>query len=80
MKDEEINQILKDVFKRIFKRDIPLNHQLTAKDVPGWDSLRHILLMTEIEKTFQFRFTTQEILDLKNVGELLLTIKRKKNV
>ena len=34
---------LSDIFKVLFNRpDLELNDNLTAKDVPGWDSFNHV--------------------------------------
>jgi acyl carrier protein len=50
--------------------ELILNRELTAKDVPGWDSLSHIRLLVTIERKLNIKFTLPEIRELKNVGEL----------
>lgn len=39
-------------------------------DVPSWDSLTHILIICEIEKTFGFQFTDHEIISVRTVADL----------
>ncbi len=48
-----------------------------AFEVPGWDSLRHVALLTTIEEEYGVRFRSLEVLKLKSVGELQALIDRK---
>jgi acyl carrier protein len=71
----EIYAKLKDVFSDVFDdEEIQLSPTLTAKDIDGWDSLTHIRLMLTIEKAFKVKFSTSEIGNLKNVGDLVALI------
>ena len=56
---------------------INVTPELSAKDVDGWDSLTHIRLMLSVEKAFKVKFTTSEIGNLKNVGDLVALIKQR---
>jgi acyl carrier protein len=42
--------------------------------VDGWDSLTHIRLMLTVEKAFKIKFSTSEIGQLENVGDLVALI------
>lgn len=72
------NEILKELNKifieTIDNEDIRLTNDTTANDVDGWDSLTHIQLVVGIEKHFKIRFTSKEIQNWKNVGELTTSI------
>jgi acyl carrier protein len=50
---------------------------MTAKEVAEWDSLGHIRLMVAIEQAFGIKFSTSEISNLANVGELVAVIEKK---
>ncbi|MFH1024904.1 MAG: acyl carrier protein [Planctomycetota bacterium] len=50
---------------------------MTASDVPGWDSFNHINLVIQIEEEFHVRFTTEEVSNFKNVGDLIRTLDSK---
>lgn len=66
----EWNQ-LTDVFRSVFnQKDIVLKKELTAWNIPGWDSLAHLRLIIMIEKKFAIQFSTPEIVDLNSVGDL----------
>jgi acyl carrier protein len=75
---EQIEHTLTQVFQDVFDDDtIVLRPELTAEDVPGWDSLTHIRLLLTIEREFGIKFTITEVGELKNVGELMDKIQSK---
>lgn len=41
-----------------------------ASDVEGWDSMRHLQIIMRLEREFNMRFATKDILAVRNVGEL----------
>lgn len=47
-----------------------------AEDVDNWDSLTHLMFISEIEKKYQFKFLMGEIQGFANVGELVATIEK----
>ena len=57
---------------------IALTPDTTADDVPGWDSMNHIFLIVEIERSFGVKFQTAEMEGLRNVGELVQLIRSKR--
>ena len=69
---------LNSVFCRVFdNNNITISDEMTADDVEEWDSLAHINLIMEIEAEFDIKFTVNDIIDLKNVGEIIELIARK---
>jgi acyl carrier protein len=56
---------------------LTLTETTTAKDVPGWDSITHVLIVVAVEKKFKVKFTAGEIQQLQNVGDLAALIRRK---
>lgn len=78
MASPEIRLKIERIFRSLFADPkLVLRNEMTAMDVPGWDSLMHVVLITSIEKEFQIRFSLAEIEALNNFGELIqLTEKR----
>jgi acyl carrier protein len=77
----EVNEIIKqvnDIFIDVLdSEDIAISYETTANDVEDWDSLTHIQLVVAIEKHFKIKFTSEEIQNFKNVGEMCEAIKAK---
>jgi acyl carrier protein len=69
---------LTDIFRDVFDDDeIVLSPQLTADEVDGWDSLKHVRLILSVEKGFGVKFAAAEVGRLKNVGDLASLISAK---
>ncbi|MEO8583296.1 MAG: acyl carrier protein [Flavitalea sp.] len=69
-----INGIFTDVLDN---DDIVLTDKTTAADVQDWDSLNHIQLIVAIEKKFKIKFSTTDIHQFKNVGDLVDAVEKK---
>ena len=50
---------------------------LNARQVEQWDSLANVQLMVMVEQAFKFRFTTEQISNLKNLDELTSLVLKK---
>jgi acyl carrier protein len=78
MTEASILERLTPVLREVFDNDeLVATAELTARQVPGWDSLGHVRLFVEIERAFGMRFSATEIGSLKNVGQLAQLIARK---
>jgi acyl carrier protein len=67
-----------DIARLVFEDpSLELTLQTSSDDVPRWDSLRHIALIVEAECRFDIRFRSNEIEELKSVGELVRLIQAK---
>ena len=62
---------LSSIFKILFNLpDLELTDDLSAKDVPGWDSFNHVNLIINIEEEFGIQFTNDEVGGMQNIGNL----------
>lgn len=69
---EEIYERLNEVFHDVFDDDnIVVGDETAAKDIDGWDSLRHISLLSAIEDEFDIEFSMGQTVSMKNVGEMV---------
>jgi acyl carrier protein len=74
----DVRSTLNGVFHRVFENpDIEISDEMTAQDVPEWDSLAHISLIVEIEEEFAIKLNIDDIAGLKNVGEMIAMIELK---
>ena len=71
---EEVQDIFRDVFD---DDELVIAEDMTADDIPDWNSLTHMELLCAIEENFQFKFNSREIRKFKDIGDLLKTIERK---
>ena len=60
---------LQPIFDDIFLEPVTVTPELSAKDVPEWNSLVHISLMVAVEKSFGIHFNVGEVENTRNVGE-----------
>jgi acyl carrier protein len=65
------------IFDDIFLEPVKLTPELSANDVPEWDSLSHIYLLLAVEKAFGIRFRVGEVEGTRNVGEFADLILRR---
>lgn len=78
MQEQEIYDKLNEIFRIVFDNDdIIVKSDTTSKDIEGWDSLNHISLISAVETGFNVSFSTKEVLNMKNVGDMVNLIKQK---
>lgn len=78
MTDAEIIDGLTEIFHDLFADDaIVVTPTLTADDVDGWDSIKHISLIVAVEDRFGIKMKGSEIDGLANVGDLIRAIREK---
>ena len=62
---------LQKVFDRVFVDPPAVTMELTARQVPEWDSLKHVELLMALEKEFQLSFSVGEMMNLQRVGDVV---------
>jgi len=76
----EVVDKLTIIFRRVFTNDsLILTNDLTANDVDNWDSLSHMLLISEIEKSYSIKFKMKDLNKMHNVGDMIEIISSKLN-
>jgi len=65
------------ILKELHLDEFDLLDSTTADQVPGWDSLRHVAILAAIEKEYEVRFRSLEVIRLKNIGQLQKLIDNK---
>jgi acyl carrier protein len=78
MQQTEVYARLTEIFRDLFDDpSISLRPEMTAADVPEWDSFNHINLIVSIEAEFRVKFQTAELEAMHNVGALVDMIQKK---
>jgi acyl carrier protein len=68
---------LAEIFRDVFMREVELRPELTAADVPGWDSFKQIEIIVSLEERYGIKFHTRELDSLHNVGDLVRVVAAK---
>jgi acyl carrier protein len=67
---DELRDKVQQIFRRIFHdKSLTIRDNMSAADVPLWDSLAHINLIIAVESEFRIKFATAEISKLKEPGQ-----------
>ena len=75
MTREEIISQLTPIARAMLKDEtLVISDDLSAVNVPNWTSLSFMMLLTEIENHFGFKFKMMEILKLQNMGAIIDSI------
>lgn len=76
MKDEK--KSLADIMCSVL--DLPLGtsvETIQRSSIPGWDSLRHVKLMLNLQKEFGVKFSVTEMLTLDSYNAILAALQHK---
>ena len=49
----------------------------TPKDVPAWDSMGHVALVSALEQAFGLNFDVDEVMDMENVRQIVRIVEAK---
>lgn len=75
---QSIPGVILDSFAAVFGDRIrALTRETASADIDGWDSIANVNLLLEIEDRAKIRFRPSEVLNLRNVGELVDLVSRK---
>lgn len=54
-----------------------LDKNSSANNVPTWDSVNNLIIVSEVEKEYKVKITIPEIYKLKNLGDFFNLLKQK---
>ena len=72
-----MNEKLSNIIKQSIGSIENYSTESNLKEFSNWDSMNHMILITQIESEFDIQFTGDEIADLKTVGCILKIIDNK---
>lgn len=70
---EKIQPIFRDIFD---DESLIVTEETVAADVEDWDSFAQMQIVMGIESMFGIKFSTDEVMEFKNVGDVLNAIER----
>lgn len=55
-----------------------INDKMAPENVEGWDSFNGLMIATELEKVFETSFTIDEVISVRNVGDIKKNLRNHK--
>lgn len=78
MTRDEIRGAIRDILADLLDDPaLTLADSTVASDHADWDSTNHVRLLIALEQELGFRFTSQEVESVSNVGQLVDLVQRK---
>jgi len=71
---EQISKIFQDI---LGLNNQSINENTSVGDVANWDSLNHVLLISEIEKFYEIQFDLNEVMELESFGDICSAVEKK---
>ena len=80
MERNEIVAQLTTIASEIFQlENLVLTENMSATNVETWTSLTFMQLLTAIEENFGFKFKMMELIQIKNMGDIIRSIESHTN-
>jgi len=71
--DEKLKNI---VAKVLLIDETKISDGMSRKNVKEWDSMAHLMLMSEIEAAFEVTMGDDDIMEIQTVGDIKKTLKK----
>lgn len=66
---------IQPIFREIFDdEELTVTEETVAADVEDWDSFAQMQIVMAIEEMFDIKFSTDEVTNFKNVGDVVQAI------
>jgi acyl carrier protein len=67
---------LAGVFADVFQYVGPLGRATSSREIPRWDSLQHIALVSSVERVFGINLSMDEMMEMPTVGDIEAILRR----
>lgn len=74
---DRVIEVLREVFDT---PDLEITSSSNAQTVPGWDSMKHVMIIMAVEENFKINLSTREMAGIRNVGDLIAVVSNKISV
>lgn len=73
-----IEEKVKEIIAKVLEVEVSkINDDTAIGDIPEWDSLSHIQIVSAIEKEFGFNFTPDVMMDLEDVSDIVAAVEER---
>jgi acyl carrier protein len=78
MEDQIVLTKIQEAFKAAFDVDPDsVNIETKPGDIPPWDSMGHVVLVSSLERVFNLSFDVDEVMEMENVRQIAKIVKTK---
>ena len=78
MERAELLKTLEEIFQDVFgDENLTIREDMNSNDIEEWDSLTHISILAAVQDEFGISFVMDEIVAMKNVGDMVSAIEEK---
>ena len=74
-----IENKVKEAFLDVLKVQENVYDSVAVGDIPEWDSVNHVKLLQEIEERFNISIDVADAIDIEDISDLILTVKKYTN-
>ncbi|MFL1895409.1 acyl carrier protein [Aquimarina sp. 2-A2] len=75
MEKDKIYENVTQAFRKVLEHEnFNLKDTTSADDVEGWESITHMMIITEIENQLNIKFKLMDLMNMHNVGDLVKSI------
>ena len=73
-----IEEKVKEIIAKVLEVKVEdISEDTAIGDIPEWDSLSHIQIISAIEKEFGFNFTPDVMMDLEDVSDIVAAVEER---
>lgn len=73
----DILEMIQPIFRDIFDDEtLTVSAETVAADIEDWDSFAQMQIVMGVEDMFGISFSTEEVTEFKNVGDIVKTIEK----
>ena len=77
MNKEDVLIKVREAFVLVLEHEnFELKDETTADDVDGWESITYMMIIGEIEKSFDIKFKLMVLMSMDNIGNLIRAIEK----
>jgi len=74
-----INQTIDTVYNLLENSNLKITKETNSEEIAEWTSLKHVLILNELESIFKITFDFEDILELTTIEEISNKITELKN-
>jgi acyl carrier protein len=72
-----IEKKVKEIVSKVCEIDTTeVNDDSSIGKYPQWDSVGHLAILSEVEETFNINFEAEDMMDIENVNDIIMMVKK----